>query len=104
MTVWMVVIAAGLASYALRAALVASGVELPASVQRRLQHGAPAVIAALIATSLTRPSHGPGLAAQLAAVAAAFAAARRFRSVAVGPLAGLLVLVAVGALISVVDR
>lgn len=101
---WLVVLAAGIASYALRAGLPAWGVELPASFERRLRHGGPAVVAALVASSLTRPAPSPGLAAELLAVAAAFAATSRFRTVAAAPVAGLLVLGAMAVLIPLVTR
>ena len=94
MTALIVVIAAAVGTFGLRASMLVglAGRQLPASIQTRLALVGPAALAALCAASLgPNPSRGIAWAEVLAA-AAAFIAVRRSRSIIHAFLVGLPVL------------
>jgi branched-subunit amino acid transport protein len=81
MTAWLVIIAIGIGSYAMRAVMLAlvSSRPPPASIDSAMRHLGPAAIAALTATmAFTRAgSIRPLPIAELAAIAAGFITVRR---------------------------
>ena len=96
MTAWLVVVAVGLGTYALRAVTfaVVGARGLPAWTQRPFAYVGPAAIGALVG-GMVLADHGrpdlPGL-AEVGAVAAAFATVRRTGDVARGIVVGFVVL------------
>ena len=90
----IVIIAAAVGTFALRASMLVglAGRQLPASIQTRLALVGPAALAALCAASLG-PDPSRGIAwAEVLAAAAAFIAVRRSRSIIHAFLVGLPVL------------
>jgi branched-subunit amino acid transport protein len=102
MTAWLVIVAVGLGTYALRASMfvMLGERQLPAWTERPLAYVGPAAIGALVGGMvLTR--HGdfaPAGAAELVAVAVSFEAVRRSGDVAQGLLVGFPVLWALAAI------
>jgi branched-subunit amino acid transport protein len=93
---------AGVASYGLRASFIATAgaFALPASVDRLLRYARPAILAALVATSLARSAEGSGMPlvpVEVLAAAVAGYVAWRTRNLLWTLLAGLGVLVALEA-------
>lgn len=87
MTTWIVVLAAALCTYLLRASalVVVGGGRLPRWIEQNVKLVAPAALGALVASSSLHNEHTLGVAI---ASGAAFLAARRFQSPYAALLAG----------------
>lgn len=84
MTVWIVILAAGAVTYALRSSLIVllSSAEVPALLERAFRYVAPAVLAALAVPAFLAPGGALALdVPRLLAGVAGGAVAWRFRSV-----------------------
>lgn len=84
MTVWLVIVAAGVVTYALRSSLIVllSSTTVPPLLERAFRYVAPAVLAALAVPAFVAPGGALELdVARLLAAAAGGAVAWRFHSV-----------------------